>query len=82
MRKALHASHKTDDPVPPSCTQFLICGNHKTDKYTRFCVYASSFPLSFALFPPLSLPVLLAAIRPTFLPAGVFLLTVEGLPMC
>ena len=33
-------------------------------------------------FPPLILPVLLAAMRPTFLPALAPLQTVEALPMC
>ena len=41
--------------------------------------YFSSF-ISF--FPPLILPVLLAAIKPTFLPALASLRTVDALPIC
>lgn len=43
-----------------------------------------SFSLSFASILPIPLrrPVLLAAIRPTFLPAGFIRPTVEGIPMC
>merc|ERR1712055_535754 len=41
-----------------------------------------SFPSLTMGFPPLILPVLLAAIRPTLRPALVPLLTVEALPMC
>ena len=44
-----------------------------------------ALPPSYSLFlfcPPLILPVLLAAMRPTFLPAGLSLLTVVACPTC
>ena len=49
--------------------------------YFYILIYAS-IPFTFFCFPPLNLPVLLAAISPTFLPCGISLLTVEGFPKC
>lgn len=48
-------------------------------------VYSNPALLAFAAadaLPPLILPVRLAAIRPTFCPAGAFLETQDGAPKC
>ena len=54
--------------------------NRSLYSITRILIYFSFSCLAFC--PPLNLPVLLAAINPTFLPAGVSLAIVEGLPTC
>lgn len=50
--------------------------------YTQIPPFAQSSFWFVEAFPPLSLPVRLAAMRPTLRPAGVPLFTVLGLPMC
>ena len=61
------------------CMYKIQNSTHTCTSYLK-CIYSSFWAPDD--LPPRSLPVLLAAMRPTFLPGGVPLLTVLGLPIC